>query len=348
VVPPGSDNIQIQRRAESYSQSEKASAILPPELFVRGKAGPSINIESPRPCVRRHILSVDVEDYFQVEAFADRIPRSKWESYPSRVEQNTMQLLDLFDEHEAKATFFLVGWIVERFPGLVREIVKRGHEPACHSYWHRTVYSLTRDEFREDTHMARDRVEQIGGVRVLGYRAPTWSIIRSSLWALEELGELGFVYDSSIYPIRHDLYGLPGAGSVPYTHHLRNGHLLREFPPATTQIAGLTIPVAGGGYLRIFPLAFTHWAFRRMEKNTTQPMVVYMHPWEIDPDQPKLAGRWKSRLRHYTNLAKMKGRLESLLQRYAFWAFRDLLNAEAREMNCPAHNTGNLQVELKR
>lgn len=270
---------------------------------------------------------MDVEDYFQVEAFADRVQRKDWEGYPSRVEQNTMRLLDLFDEYKVKGTFFLVGWVADRTPNLVREIVARGHEPACHSYWHRTVYSLTPDEFREDTRNSKDRIEQIGGAPVLGYRAPTWSITRTCLWALDILAELGFQYDSSIYPIQHDLYGLPGAGRLPYTHQLANGRTLREFPPATVKLVGMTLPAAGGGYLRIFPIAYTHWAFRQIEHNSENPVIVYLHPWEVDPGQPRIEGKLKSKFRHYTNLGKMSGRLRSLLERYSFYSFRDLLNA---------------------
>jgi polysaccharide deacetylase family protein (PEP-CTERM system associated) len=277
--------------------------------------------------VRKHVLSVDVEDYFQVEAFSDRVPREKWAAFPSRVERNTKVLLDLFDESGVLATFFLVGWVADRFPGLVREIVARGHEPACHSYWHRTVYSLTPEEFREDTRLARDRIEQAGSERVLGYRAPTWSITRQSLWALDILGELGFAYDSSIYPIHHDLYGIPGAGRFPYVHRLQGGGELPEFPPATVSIAGTILPAAGGGYLRIFPLAYTRLAFRQFEQGTTFPVVLYLHPWEVDPEQPRIAGKLKSRFRHYTNLGKMKEKLLALLKRYQFGPLRDWLNA---------------------
>jgi polysaccharide deacetylase family protein (PEP-CTERM system associated) len=274
---------------------------------------------------RRHIMSVDVEDYFQVEAFSDRVSREDWDGMPSRVDRNTKILLDLFDEHRVQATFFIVGWVADKQPDLVREIVKRGHEPACHSYWHRTVYNLTPEEFREDTRMARDRIEQAGGQKVLGYRAPTWSITGKSLWALDILGELGFTYDSSIYPIQHDLYGIPGAQRFPYVHRLKSGLELPEFPPATVKIAGATLPAAGGGYLRIFPLSYSHFAFRQLEQNSSSPVVVYLHPWEVDPEQPRIPGKLKSKLRHYTNLGKMQGKLSSLLATYDFEPFRDWL-----------------------
>jgi len=284
---------------------------------------------------RRHVMSVDVEDYFQVEAFSDRVSRQDWDWMPSRVDGNTRVLLDLFDEYKVKATFFIVGWVADRKPGLIREIVARGHEPACHSYWHRAVYSLTPEEFREDTKLARNRIEQAGGVRVLGYRAPTWSITGESLWALDVLTDLGFTYDSSIYPIQHDLYGMPGAQRFPYVHRLNHGTSLPEFPPATVRIGGATLPAAGGGYLRIFPLSYTHYAFRQFEKKTTWPVVVYLHPWEVDPEQPRISGKLKSRLRHYTNLHAMKGKLSALLDRYEFGPLRDWLGNDVpnREVN---------------
>jgi polysaccharide deacetylase family protein (PEP-CTERM system associated) len=282
---------------------------------------------------RKHVMTVDVEDYFQVEAFSDRVSREDWKNFPSRVERGTRILLDLFDEHRVQATFFIVGWVADRNSSLVREIVARGHEPGCHSYWHRTVYSMTPEEFRGDTQRARDRIEQVGGKRVLGYRAPTWSITNECLWALDILSELGFEYDSSIYPIHHDLYGIPGAGRFPYKHHLKQGGELQEFPPATLKIAGAILPAAGGGYLRNFPLGYTHFAFQQFERTTSFPLVVYLHPWELDPDQPRIAGRWRSRLRHYTNLSRMEEKLRSLLERYQFGPLRDWLEKPVSEFD---------------
>lgn len=283
----------------------------------------------------RHVLSVDVEDYFQVEAFAGLVTRDNWDQYPSRVVANTERLLDLFDEHRTKATFFLVGWVAERFPALVREINRRGHELACHSFWHRTVYSLTPEEFRRDTRAACQAIEQAAGVRVLGYRAPTWSITADSLWALDILAEEGFVYDSSIYPIHHDLYGVPGAQRFPYTYTCNNRMTLREFPPATVRLLGMDLPAAGGGYLRIFPFAYTDMVMNRYEKHYRQPAVVYLHPWEVDPGQPRIKAKLRSRLRHYTNLERMESRLVRLLGKYRFWRFQDALAAESMA-SCPA------------
>lgn len=278
-----------------------------------------------------HILSVDVEDYFQVEAFAGSVSRESWNQWPSRVVANTRRVLDLFDEYNAKATFFFVGWVAEHFPHLVREVLSRGHELACHSYWHRTVYSLSPDEFRRDTRQAKKVIEDAAGAAVQGYRAPSWSITKSCLWALDILAEEGFTYDSSIYPIHHDLYGVPGAKRFPYTHACGNGLELREFPPATLRFAGTNFPVAGGGYLRIFPSAFTEHAFRTFEKNYRERVVVYLHPWELDPEQPRIHGPLKSRLRHYTSLRRMENKLSAILSRHRFQRFSDVLTGEVPE-----------------
>jgi len=276
-----------------------------------------------------HILSVDVEDYFQVEAFAGSVARDSWQQWPSRVVDNTQRVLDLFDEYNAKATFFFVGWVAERFPHLVREVESRGHEIACHSYWHRTVYSLSPGEFRADTRLAKRLIEDAAGVEVRGYRAPSWSITRPCLWALDILAEEGFTYDSSIYPIHHDLYGVPGAKRFPYTHACGNGLELREFPPATLRFVGTNLPVAGGGYLRIFPSVFTEHAFRTFERNYGEQVVVYLHPWELDPEQPRIHGPLKSRLRHYTNLGRMRNKVAAVLTRHRFQRFSDVVFAEA-------------------
>lgn len=269
-----------------------------------------------------------MEDYFQVEAFAHSISRGSWDQWHSRVVANTHRVLDLFDEFSTQGTFFFVGWIAQRFPALVREVHSRGHEVACHSHWHRPVYSLTPEEFRSDTRTARDVIEQISGVRVLGYRAPTWSITKDCLWALDILAEEEFLYDSSIYPIRQDLYGMPGAPRFAYTHSLSNGAKLKEFPPTTLRFGGINFPAAGGGYLRIFPFFYTRWVFRHIERKYRQPVVVYFHPWELDPSQPRLKGKWRSRFRHYTNLGRMEERVRALLRDHPFQSFRDVLAAE--------------------
>jgi polysaccharide deacetylase family protein (PEP-CTERM system associated) len=216
-----------------------------------------------------------------------------------------------------------------KFPELVREIHARGHELACHSFWHRPVFSLTPEEFREDLRQACDAIQQASGTAVVGYRAPSWSITAKSLWALDILAEEGFLYDSSIFPIHHDIYGIAGASRVPYHCETPGGRRIQEFPPATVQVRGMNIPAAGGGYLRILPFGFTQWAMRRMKNEGAPAIVVYFHPWELDPDQPRIAGRWKSRFRHYTNLSAMMPRLRSLLKGHAFQPFRELLTAGA-------------------
>jgi polysaccharide deacetylase family protein (PEP-CTERM system associated) len=296
-------------------------------ISVENAKYPMSKVE-PKLKVPAHVLTVDVEDYFQVEAFADNVKRENWDQYPSRVDANTRRVLDLFDQHGAKGTFFFVGWVADRFPELVREVHSRGHELACHSYWHRTIYSLSPDEFRADTRRARHAIEDAAGVVVTGYRAPSWSITKDCMWALEILAEEGFTYDSSIYPIHHDLYGVPGAQRFPYTFAWENGMKLREYPPATLRFMGTNLPVAGGGYLRIFPAAYNEMAFRIFEKNYSQRVVVYMHPWEIDPDQPRIAGKLKSRLRHYTQLKNMSSKVGRLLKRHPFVRFCDVVAAD--------------------
>ncbi len=269
----------------------------------------------------RPLLSVDVEDYFQTEAFSKVAPRSEWNRYPLRVVDNTRRLLDLFDKYDAKATFFMVGWVANRVPGLAREIASRGHELACHSYWHRVIYSLTPTEFRQDTRDAVHAIEDASGVHVTGYRAPTWSITRKSLWAIDVLAEEGFSYDSSIYPIHHDLYGIPGAMDRPYIWKI-NGCQILEIPPATLSIGKTRLPAAGGGYLRIFPLRYSCFAIDQITRRNSLP-VIYMHPWEIDPGQPRFQGSWKSRTRQYWGLQSFEPKLHQLLARYHFIPFHE-------------------------
>jgi polysaccharide deacetylase family protein (PEP-CTERM system associated) len=266
----------------------------------------------------RHILSVDVEDYFQVEAFANEVPRGTWEDWPSRVVQNTRKILNLFERHNAKGTFFFLGWVANRFPGLVREVRAQGHELACHSYWHRRVCSLSPSEFREDVRISKNAIEQAAGVPVYGYRAPSWSINEESLWALDILAEEGFLYDSSIYPIHHDLYGIPASPRFAYIHQCDGGIQLTEVPPPTVRVLGFNLPGAGGGYFRIFPFSYTEWVFRVFEQHARRPVVTYFHPWEFDPEQPRISAGFKSKFRHYTNLGIAEKRLHLLLQRYLF------------------------------
>jgi polysaccharide deacetylase family protein (PEP-CTERM system associated) len=270
----------------------------------------------------RSIVSVDVEDYFHVEAFAGLIPRATWGDYECRVERNTDRILDLLDDCRVTATFFILGWVAERYPLLVRKIAERGHEPACHSYWHRLIYELTPDEFREDTSLAKNLIEQAAGVEICGYRAPSFSITGRSAWALDVLAELGFQYDSSVFPVKHDVYGVPGAPRGPFRVETPFGPII-EFPIATFRCrVGPSLPVGGGGYLRMLPCWYTRTGVERAWREGL-PVVSYVHPWELDPDQPHLHGPLKSRLRHYTNLTGAETRLRRLLALDNFSSFRD-------------------------
>jgi polysaccharide deacetylase family protein (PEP-CTERM system associated) len=273
-----------------------------------------------------NILSVDVEDYFHVEAFSDRITSDMWPSFSRRVAGNTKRLLDLFAAHNAKATFFVLGWVAKCEPQIVREILAAGHEVACHSYLHRSIWRLTPDEFRADTRQALDTIEDAGGTRALGYRAPIFSIFGKSLWALDILAEQGFVYDSSVFPIRHDNYGMPDAPRFAYRWDLGDGKSILEIPPLTVRFAGYNLPAAGGGYLRILPMWYTRWALHRVRSFDSQPVALYLHPWEVDPEQPRMQGRWKSKLRHYLNISKMESRLSQLLERQRFVSFSDYVD----------------------
>ena len=269
----------------------------------------------------KNVVSVDVEDYFHAEVFSGVVDRSRWDSYASRVERNTRRLLELLGDLNLHGTFFVLGWVAERFPGLVREIAAGGHELACHSYWHRLIYKLDPAEFREDTRRAKNVIEQAAGQPVYGYRAPTYSVIDRSVWALEILAELGFTYDSSIYPIRHDRYGMPGAPRSPFRFQTPSGPMT-EFPITTFRLAGRNMPVGGGGYLRLLPRLYTRMGLKRVQKEGV-PIVIYIHPWEVDPEQPTLPVSLKSRLRHYTNLSRTFDRFQSVLQAGKYTSFRE-------------------------
>ncbi len=261
-------------------------------------------------------LTIDVEEYFQVAAFEDIINVSDWDKYESRVSHNTSSILSFLDHYNVKATFFIVGWIAEKHPDLVRLIQKAGHEIGCHSYLHRKVYDLTPEEFRIDTKKAKDLLENITGKKVLGYRAPSYSITKKSLWALDILEELGFSYDSSIFPVYHDNYGIPDAPRFCYRHP---EHALTEYPISTALFFGRQIPISGGGYFRLFPYWFTKMGLVSINKKEKQPFIFYLHPWEIDPSQPRFQNAGLlSKFRHYNNLERTSARLEQLLQDFSF------------------------------
>lgn len=278
--------------------------------------------------IRPNAMTVDVEDYFQVSAFEPHIPRQSWDTLPRRVETNTERVLALFAERRVKATFFMLGWIAERHASLVRRIVAEGHELASHGYAHVRVTLQTRTDFRRDVSTTRTLLEDIGGVAVRGYRAASYSIGADNLWALEELEQAGYAYSSSIYPIRHDLYGMPGAPRFAFHPH-GCGNLL-EVPITTVKLFDRVFPCGGGGYFRLLPYPFSRWAIRRVNEQDGQPCVFYFHPWEIDPQQPRQNGiDLKTRVRHYLNLERMERRLKALLQDFQ-WDRMDRIFLDGR------------------
>ena len=265
-----------------------------------------------------------MEDYFQVAAFEKIISPDSWDKYECRVVANTESVLQLFAAHGVHATFFIVGWIAERYPQLVRDIAQQGHEIGCHSYGHRKIYDLSPAEFKEDTRRAKEILEQITGKPVNGYRAPSYSITRNSLWALDILAELGFRYDSSIFPVHHDNYGIPDAPRYPYSLEKQD---MMEYPLSTLRFFGHNLPIAGGGYFRFFPYWFTRKALSRINRKEKHPFIFYFHPWEVDPGQPRVQGAGaKSRFRHYLNLDRTMDRLKHLLHDFSFQAISSAIS----------------------
>ncbi len=267
----------------------------------------------------KHAMTVDVEDYYHVAAFAKAIKPSEWQNWPSRVEANTDKLLQVFADHQLKITFFILGWVAERHPQLVKRIQEQGHEIASHGYSHQLIYRQTPDVFREETAKSKHILEEITQNAITGYRAASYSITRNSLWALDILAELGFTWDSSIFPTRHDNYGIPGSPEEPYKIITSSGAELLEFPLTTAKVLGQAIPAAGGGYFRQYPYALSRWLFQRASNNQTKPQIFYLHPWEIDPEQPRIPNAsWFSNFRHYTNLSRCQPRLERMLKDFQF------------------------------
>lgn len=262
-------------------------------------------------------MTIDVEDYFHASALAEAAPMARWESLESRVVRNTDRLLDLFAEARVIGTFFILGWVAERHPDLVRRIHAARHEIASHGYLHQLAYDLDIPLFRTDVRQSKQLLEDLTGARVAGYRAPSYSITRRSLWALDVLLEEGYTYDASIFPIRHDRYGIPDAPRHPYRLHRSRGGLI-EAPPSTVRLAGANLPIAGGGYFRLLPYGWTRWGIRRVNRVERRPAIFYLHPWEIDPAQPRLAVGGVGRIRHYRNLARCEPRLRRLLRDFAF------------------------------
>jgi polysaccharide deacetylase family protein (PEP-CTERM system associated) len=265
----------------------------------------------------RNAMTVDVEDYFQVSAFAAHIPRESWESMPCRVERNIDRILALLDEKQAKATFFTLGWIAERYPAMVRHIVSNGHELASHGWAHQRVSDQEPQEFLDDIVQSKALLEDISGQKVLGYRAPSFSIGSNTLWALDLLEEAGYRYSSSIYPIRHDHYGMPDAPR--FAFYPKNNSGLLELPVTTVRLFKRNIPAGGGGYFRLWPYAFSHWLLQRINHLEKHSAIFYFHPWEIDYEQPRQKGiNAKTRFRHYFNLRHMEKRVKALTRDFSW------------------------------
>jgi len=260
-------------------------------------------------------LTVDVEDYFQVSAFEPHIDREHWERMPCRVERNVERLLELLAEHRAHATFFTLGWVAQRYPTLIRRIVEQGHELASHGYGHRRASDLDHAAFSDDIRRAKALLEDLSGTPVIGYRAPSFSIGKGNLWAFDCIAQAGYRYSSSVYPVQHDHYGMPDAPRFPY--RVRDG--LTEIPVTTTRLLGRNLPAGGGGYFRLAPYHVSRWAIARVNRQELRPAIFYFHPWEIDPEQPRVRGvGLKTRFRHYLNLHRTQGRLRRLLSDFSW------------------------------
>ncbi len=274
----------------------------------------------------KNALTVDVEDYFQVAALKEAVDSADWPNMEYRVEQNTDKLLELFDHQNVKATFFVLGWVAERSPNLVKRIQAQGHEIASHGYSHELVYTQSPDTFRHETRKSKQILEDITGSSVTGYRAASYSITAQSRWALDILCDEGFTWDSSIFPVHHDRYGMPGTPHQPYILEAPNGATLKEFPLSTCPVGSYRMPIAGGGYFRLYPYALSRWGLGKINR-AGQPFIFYLHPWEIDPGQPRLKVKAFSRFRHYNNLSVCYDRLRRLLGDFQFGSVSDVMHA---------------------
>lgn len=283
-------------------------------------------------------LSIDVEDYFQVSAFERISPPERWSSCEFRVDRNTDKVLGLLDEVGVKATFFVLGWVARRFPELIKAIAARGHEVASHGYGHQRVNTRSREHFREDIRASKALLEDLSGQTVLGYRAPSYSIGLDTLWAYDELMAADYRYDSSVFPVNHDFYGIPDWPRFPFCVLRRSDgdwrpttgfgaqETFMEIPVTTLRLGGKNLPIAGGGYFRLLPYAFTRWGLRRINRQEARPFVFYLHPWELDPEQPRMQGAsWKSRTRHYLNLHRTEGRFRQLLRDFRYAPLSSLI-----------------------
>jgi polysaccharide deacetylase family protein (PEP-CTERM system associated) len=297
----------------------------------------------------KNVLSVDVEDYFQVEAFTSVIPFESWNSYETRVERNVLRILELFARHGAVGTFFVLGWVAEKFPKLVREIVALGHEIGSHGYGHKRLITLGPEGFRRDLRRSIDRLSDQVQRPIRCYRAPSFSIVKNTLWALDILAEEGIWSDSSIFPVRHDLYGVPDGERFPYWETTPSGLRIFEFPPSTLRLWKNNWGIAGGGYLRLLPYYVTERAIRHINSVERQPAMVYFHPWEIDPDQPRVRAGLRSRIRHYTNLSGMAQKIEALVSSFKFTTLSDVYERYEHHRRADSHlsfRTASVQARL--
>jgi len=287
-------------------------------------------------------FSVDVEDYFQVSAFESHIRRDEWDRFESRVVANTHRILELLDRHNVRATFFVLGWVARRHPQLVRDIHGGGHEIGSHGYWHRLIYEQTPEEFRQDLRESRDVLAEIIGQPITAYRAPSFSITKRSLWALDILAEEGFLIDTSVFPVYHNRYGIPDF--EPRIQRIETpAGPIHEFPPSVVRLARLNVPVSGGGYFRLYPLSWTLHCLARINRRLQQPFMFYVHPWEVDPGQPRLrVGSRTSRFRHCVNLAKTEHKLDVLLQKFRFGRLCDVI-----EQTFSSDNRHDIETEVE-
>ena len=320
-------------------------SVVSEDLGVRGqKAGVRVGVLTQgRPATSNYqlattppgIFTVDVEDYFHVTAFEEHISRDSWDDFAARVVPNTQRILDLLARHHVHGTFFVLGWVAKRYPDLVRQIHAAGHEIGSHGMWHRRIYHQTPDEFRRNVQESRDLLTDIIGERVTAYRAPTFSITEDSLWAWEILAKEGFEVDCSVFPIHHDRYGIPGAEPAAHRITTRAG-LLWEVPSTTRRLARFNIPVSGGGYFRLMPLWWTRRHLRAAHRASGRPFIFYVHPWELDPGQPRLkVGTRLSRARHYVNLASTERKVDRLLRHFRFGRLDHAVSRLGPHENCP-------------
>ena len=305
-MSPASQGKETARASEPLQNVPKTAQFVPHDKPILRRGGKIVNA-----------MSVDVEDYFQVQAFANNISRDSWDSRECRVEANTDRILAIFDDAGIKATFFTLGWVAERYPLLVRRIVDQGHELASHGHAHFRADEQTPDAFRDDISRTKKTLEDTGGTAVTGYRAATFSIGAKNLWSFDVLREAGYAYSSSVNPIHHDFYGMPDAPRFAFLPDGEAG--LEEFPITTLRLGNKNLPCGGGGFFRLLPYPVSRWAMRRVNRMDGQPCIFYFHPWEVDPDQPRVPNiSAKTRFRHYLNLGRMETRLRALTRDFAW------------------------------